>query len=201
MTSRDRIPEHPGELILLDYLVGQLPNETKDQVRRHVGACRACRQTMQDLSAIVEDFDRLPLVAIPHDSPRGIRPPAGRKSRLRTILPGALVLAIALAASIVVGVFRDRPATPAPYRTVRVSLDETQPAASLEAKLPLGLSGYKVAVDADDDHTLYLIVPDTQVNALADGLAAGGAGGTFAVVVVGAGAHAPSLANPAATGI
>ena len=34
--SRDILPEHPAELTLLDYLVGHLPPDVSDQIRRHV---------------------------------------------------------------------------------------------------------------------------------------------------------------------
>jgi anti-sigma factor RsiW len=67
MSSRE--PVHPEELLLLDYVIGQLPDETRDQIKRHVAGCRACRRTIDDLILTVDELDRLPTMAIPHDSP------------------------------------------------------------------------------------------------------------------------------------
>ena len=66
--SRDILPEHPAELTLLDYLVGHLPPDVADQIRRHVSSCRACRRTIAELSLTVDELDRLPTVPIPHDA-------------------------------------------------------------------------------------------------------------------------------------
>jgi hypothetical protein len=193
MTPRDRIPEHPGELVLLDYLVGQLPDEMKDQVRRHVGSCRACRQTMQDLSTIVDDFDRLPMVAIPHDSPRGLTLPFRRRSRLRTILPGALLLAIALTATIVIGVFRAEPSAPAePIRTLHLTLDPLQPTAMLATELKG--DDVRIATDAKSSDVLYVITPDESVEQVATDLAPlspRDAQPNYTVIVVGSGSKLP----------
>src|SRR6476469_528421 len=73
MSSRE--PAHPEELLLLDYVIGQLPAETRDQIKRHVSACRACSRTIDDLILTVDELDRLPTMPIPHDSPAAIRPP------------------------------------------------------------------------------------------------------------------------------
>ena len=67
MSARE--PVHPEELLLLDYVIGQLPDETRDQIKRHVSGCRACRRTIDDLILTVDELDRLPTMAIPHDSP------------------------------------------------------------------------------------------------------------------------------------
>jgi anti-sigma factor RsiW len=97
MSSRDRIPDHPEELLLLDYLFGQLPRETTDQIKRHVSSCRACRRTVADLSLTVEELDRLPTVAIPHDSPYDEEPRRRRPSRSRwTYVPAILILVIGI---------------------------------------------------------------------------------------------------------
>jgi hypothetical protein len=198
MTPRDRIPEHPGELVLLDYLVGQLPDEMKDQVRRHVGSCRACRQTMQDLSTIVDDFDRLPMVAIPHDSPRGLTLPFRRRSRLRTILPGALLLAIALAATIVMGVFRAEPSAPSdPFQTLHLTLtDPAQPANTLTTALKG--QPVTVATDATNPHTLYVLTPDDTVRGVVNELRNAfptDQRGSYTVVVMGTGSRLPAEAQ------
>jgi anti-sigma factor RsiW len=100
MTSRDRIPDHPEELMLLDYLVGQLTPEASHEIQRHVASCRACRRTIADLSMTVDELDRLPTFAIPHDSPPGLMRPRPRPQRpLRRLLP---LVAVLLAATITV---------------------------------------------------------------------------------------------------
>ena len=93
--SREILPEHPAELTLLDYLVGHLPPDRSDQIRRHVSACRACRRTIAELSLTVDELDRLPTVPIPHDTvPGSPSRPRRRGSRFLRLLP-ALVLVIA----------------------------------------------------------------------------------------------------------
>jgi hypothetical protein len=92
MGHRDRIEDHPEELDLLDYLFGQLPREASDQIRKHVGACRACQRTMGDLSVTVDELDRLPTITIPHDSLYADEDVAApRRSRL-TLLPAIAIL-------------------------------------------------------------------------------------------------------------
>ncbi len=98
MGSRDRIEDHPEELDLLDYLSGQLPREASDQIRRHVGQCRACQRTMGDLSVTVDELDRLPTISIPHDS---LYAPEPSRTRARTRLvglPGVAILVAGVAA-------------------------------------------------------------------------------------------------------
>ena len=73
--SRDILPEHPAELTLLDYLVGHLPPDVSDQIRRHVSSCRACRRTIAELSLTVDELDRLPTVADPARRDRRSTPP------------------------------------------------------------------------------------------------------------------------------
>jgi anti-sigma factor RsiW len=90
--SREILPEHPAELTLLDYLVGHLPPDRSDQIRRHVSACRACRRTIAELSTTVDELDRLPTVPSPHDTVATSGPrPRRRGGRFLRLLP-ALVL-------------------------------------------------------------------------------------------------------------
>jgi anti-sigma factor RsiW len=90
--SREILPEHPAELTLLDYLVGHLPPDVSDQIRRHVSSCRACRRTIAELSLTVDELDRLPTVPIPHDAVgHDGRRRRRRGGRLLRLLP-ALVL-------------------------------------------------------------------------------------------------------------
>lgn len=102
--SRDILPEHPAELTLLDYLVGHLPPDVSDQIRRHVSSCRACRRTIAELSLTVDELDRLPTVPIPHDAiadPRRQRPRRG--GRFIRILPAVVLVG---AAASVLATFR-----------------------------------------------------------------------------------------------
>jgi anti-sigma factor RsiW len=107
MTPRDRIPDHPEELTLLDYLVGQLSPEASHEIQRHVASCRACRRTIADLSMTVDELDRLPTVAIPHDSPPGLRSGRLRAGRpARRLVPVVAVLIAAVVAVVAIGLGR-----------------------------------------------------------------------------------------------
>ena len=102
MSSRE--PAHPEELLLLDYVIGQLPAETRDQIKRHVSACRACSRTIDDLILTVDELDRLPTMPIPHDSPVDVRPPRLRpKSRVRWFVPALGVVLLGLLALVTFG--------------------------------------------------------------------------------------------------
>jgi anti-sigma factor RsiW len=146
--SRDILPEHPAELTLLDYLVGHLPPDVSDQIRRHVSSCRACRRTIAELSLTVDELDRLPTVPIPHDAiADGRRPRQRRGRRLLRILP-ALVL-VGAAAS-VLATFRLGSEEPKPQQPgTRVHLPVTSDTrASLDALLA-GIP-HRVVHDADE---------------------------------------------------
>jgi anti-sigma factor RsiW len=145
MSSRDKLPDHPAELTLLDYLIGQLPPEASDQIRRHVSACRACRRTIADLSLTVDELDRLPTVAIPHDTLGfGVdRPPASR--RLTRLLPALAVLLGAAAVLATLGVGRGgSPRKSAGDRTFHLQLEATDPpviASRIKSALPDDVMG------------------------------------------------------------
>lgn len=102
MSSRE--PVHPEELLLLDYVIGQLPDETRDQIKRHVAGCRACRRTIDDLILTVDELDRLPTMAIPHDSPAELTAPRQRpRSRIRWFVPALALVLVALLAVVTFG--------------------------------------------------------------------------------------------------
>jgi anti-sigma factor RsiW len=102
--SRDILPEHPAELTLLDYLVGHLPPDVSDQIRRHVSSCKACRGTIAELSLTVDELDRLPTVPIPHDAIADSRRRRQRRgTRLIRILPAVVLVG---AAASVLATFR-----------------------------------------------------------------------------------------------
>jgi predicted anti-sigma-YlaC factor YlaD len=102
MSSRE--PVHPEELLLLDYVIGQLPDETRDQIKRHVAGCRACRRTIDDLILTVDELDRLPTMAIPHDSPAELAAARARpRSRIRFFVPALALVLFALLALVTLG--------------------------------------------------------------------------------------------------
>ena len=123
MSSRE--PAHPEELLLLDYVIGQLPAETRDQIKRHVSACRACSRTIDDLILTVDELDRLPTMPIPHDSPADIRPPRLRpKSRVKWFVPALGVVPLALLALVTFG-GGHASQRPASARTLRVAVPDS----------------------------------------------------------------------------
>ena len=120
MSSRDLLPDHPAELTLLEYLVGDLPDETSDRIRRHVAACRACRRTIADLSLTVDELDRLPTLPMPHDTPLAADvTPGPRPFRAARILTIVAVLVAAVGVAIVLRL--NEPAG-GPPRTTRFAL-------------------------------------------------------------------------------
>lgn len=121
MSSRDLLPDHPAELTLLEYLVGDLPDETSDRIRRHVAACRACRRTIADLSLTVDELDRLPTLPRQHEAvARHETAPEPRPFRATRVLT---IVAVLLAAVGVAVVLRLNEPTTAPPRTTRFVLN------------------------------------------------------------------------------
>ncbi len=116
MSARE--PVHPEELLLLDYVIGQLPDETRDQIKRHVAGCRACRRTIDDLILTVDELDRLPTMAIPHDSPAELAAARTRpRSRIRFFVPALAIVLFALLALVTLGGSRGGTAKPPPMQT------------------------------------------------------------------------------------
>ena len=149
--SRDILPEHPAELALLDYLVGHLPPDVSDQIRRHVSSCRACRRTIAELSLTVDELDRLPTVPIPHDAIAEARRHRQRRGgRLIRILPAVVLVG---AAASVLATFRLGSEDPRPQQPgTRVHLPATDDTVgtldALLADIP-----HRVVRDADaPDH-------------------------------------------------
>ncbi len=119
MSSRDLLPDHPAELTLLEYLVGDLPDETSDRIRRHVAACRACRRTIADLSMTVDELDRLPTVPLVHEI--HVAPeegPAPRPFRAARILTIVAVILAAVGVAVVLRLNEPDGGTPRPTRFV-----------------------------------------------------------------------------------
>jgi anti-sigma factor RsiW len=125
MSSREPA-HHPEELLLLDYVIGQLPAETRDQIKRHVSACRACSRTIDDLILTVDELDRLPTMPIPHDSPADIRPPRLRpKSKIRWFVPVLGVVLLGLLALVTFGGGGRGTRSTKDVQTMRVSVSGT----------------------------------------------------------------------------
>ena len=121
MSSRE--PVHPEELLLLDYVIGQLPDETRDQIKRHVAGCRACRRTIDDLILTVDELDRLPTMAIPHDSPAELAAARARpRSRIRFFVPALAVVLFALLALVTLGGSRGGNTKPPPVQTFAIDV-------------------------------------------------------------------------------
>jgi anti-sigma factor RsiW len=145
MSSRE--PAHPEELLLLDYVIGQLPSETRDQIKRHVSACRACSRTIDDLILTVDELDRLPTMPIPHDSPVDVRPPRLRpKSRIRWFVPALGLVLLGLLALVTFGGGHASP-RPDSARTLRVAVpgvDQLRTAVGGDGVVVASGSGYVV---------------------------------------------------------
>ncbi len=121
MSSRE--PVHPEELLLLDYVIGQLPDETRDQIKRHVAGCRACRRTIDDLILTVDELDRLPTMAIPHDSPAELAAARARpRSRIRFFVPALAIVLFALLALVTLGGSRGGTAKPPPLQSFALDI-------------------------------------------------------------------------------
>jgi anti-sigma factor RsiW len=89
---------HPAELQLLDYVEGSLSGDELRSMRRHVGECAACQETLRELTHAVDVLDRLPTVGAPDGNAR-LRQARNRRRLLRRALP---IFAIVVAAGAVV---------------------------------------------------------------------------------------------------
>ena len=67
MGVNDETADHPQELTLFEYVVGELGPDTSDGVRVHMEGCPECRDRIVTLAMEMDELDRLPLVPIPHD--------------------------------------------------------------------------------------------------------------------------------------
>jgi hypothetical protein len=135
MSARE--PVHPEELLLLDYVIGQLPDETRDQIKRHVAGCRACRRTIDDLILTVDELDRLPTMAIPHDSPAELAAARTRpRSRIRFFVPALAIVLFALLALVTLGGSRGGADNQPPMQTFSLDVPANQ-IETVQALLPV----------------------------------------------------------------
>jgi hypothetical protein len=89
---------HPAELQLLDYVEGSLSGDELRSMRRHVGECAACQETLRELTHAVDVLDRLPTVGARCGGAR-LRQARRRRRLVRRALP---IVAIVVAAGAVV---------------------------------------------------------------------------------------------------
>ena len=91
---------HPEEVTLLDYVVGDLGPDSSDVIRRHVETCVSCRERIVNLAMDMDEIDRLPMVAIPHDILRSAFSPehtnGGRRRSARRTAPILILIAAAI---------------------------------------------------------------------------------------------------------
>lgn len=156
-------PTHPAEIVLLDYLEGDLPGSALDEVHRHVARCRECRRTLTELAAAVEAIDHLPTAALLHDPRDGAprRAPQGVE-RLRALRSHVASIAVlVLAATAVWAAARGVSESP----TEAAPRDAVPSLATVVAPL-----GGRVVVDAADPGHVVVLAPAQQHAAIADAI-------------------------------
>lgn len=178
--------EHPEEVSLLDYVVGDLAPDSSDAIRQHVERCADCRERIVDLAMEMDEIDRLPTVAIPHDVLRGVFPEAPR--RWRALLPVLVLLAVGcgIFALFQIGGLRgDQPVMS--QRQIIVRTDAARPEQLLAEAL--GEVPSTITVDRDDARHLVVLVSDADLGVAYDRIAsvADGSGRSYIVDVGGAG--------------
>ena len=166
--------QHPEEVTLLDYVVGDLAPATSDGIRRHVETCADCRERIVELATEMDAIDRLPTVAIPHDVLREAFPagfPARRRSRLTRVLPLAILAAVLIGTAVLfeIGGLRGDLAAPR-QRQVIVHTSDARPEVVVSGLL--GAIPATVTVDRDDPRHLVVLVSDGDLAAAEARLAA-----------------------------
>ncbi len=164
MDEFDDTIAHPQEVVLLDYVVGELGPDRSDAIRRHVDSCPDCRERIVTLAMSMDEIDRLPVVGIPHDLllgslKRGRESTPSRRS-VRSLPWIALALAVAGAIALLqVGSFVGDSATMMPRQVVLQSADPVKVIGELLATVP-----HRVVVDRDDERHLVVLVANDSVN-------------------------------------
>ena len=165
MDVNDETAEHPPELTLLEYVVGELGPDTSDGVRVHVESCPECRERIVTLAMEMDELDRLPLVAIPHDLIVGAFGPAAsaRRRSIRRSLPIFILLAAALG---VLGLFEfggfQGAESASTQRQVVVHTADSDPAGVVDELL--GGLPHTTTVDRADARHLIVLVSDGDVD-------------------------------------
>jgi anti-sigma factor RsiW len=157
---------HPEEVTLLDYVVGELGPDSSDAIRRHVERCPSCRERIVDLAMDMDEIDRLPMTAIPHDILRNAFSPehdlTGRRRTARRTAPLLLLIAAALGviALFQLGDMRSS-GEPVPQRQVVIQTASSDPVAVVDELL--GGLPHSVVVDRADERHLVVLVSDADV--------------------------------------
>ncbi len=164
MDEFDDTIAHPQEVVLLDYVVGELGPDTSDAIRRHVDSCPDCRERIVTLAMSMDEIDRLPVVGIPHDLllgslKRGRERTPSRRS-VRSLPWIALALAVVgVIALFQVGSFAGDSVTLMPRQVVLQSADPVKVIGELLATVP-----HRVVVNRDDERHLVVLVANDSVN-------------------------------------
>jgi len=172
MDVNDETAEHPPELTLLEYVVGELGPDTSDGVRVHVEGCPECRERIVTLAMEMDELDRLPLVAIPHDLIVGAFGSAAsaRRRSIRRSLPIFVLLAAALG---VLGLFEfggfQGSESASARRQVVVHTADSDPAGVVDELL--GGLPHTTTVDRADARHLIVLVSDGDVDVAVSRLA------------------------------
>ena len=197
MDDADDRGTHPEELTLLDYVIGELGPDFSDQIRRHVETCPTCRDRIVDLALDMDEIDRLPMVAIPHDVLRGARAPAvqlASRRRARRLLP---LLLLVVAGMGVIALFQlggVRADEGSLRRQVVLQTAATDPIAVVDELL--GDVPHTIVADRADDRHLVVLVGDADVAVAQARLEASTTtGGRSYVIDIGATGQLPASAG------
>ncbi len=164
MDEFDDTIAHPQEVVLLDYVVGELAPDRSDAIRRHVDSCPDCRERIVTLAMSMDEIDRLPVVDIPHDLvlgslKRGRERTPSRRS-VRSLPWIALTLAVVgVIALFQVGSFVEDSTTMMPRQVVLQSANPVKVINELLTTVP-----HRVIVDRDDERHLVVLVANDSVN-------------------------------------
>jgi anti-sigma factor RsiW len=187
---------HPEEVTLLDYVVGELGPDSSDAIRRHVEGCPSCRERIVDLAMDMDEIDRLPIAAIPHDILRSAFSPehelSGRRRSARRTAPLLLLIAAALGviALFQLGGLRTSEGA-AVQRQVVLQTASGDPAGVVDELL--GGLPHSVVIDRADERHLVVLVSDADVAVAYARLSGTSAtGGQSYVVDVGATGQLPT---------
>jgi len=165
MDANDEAAAHPPELTLFEYVVGELGPDSSDGVRAHVEGCAECRDRIVTLATDMDELDRLPLVAIPHDLIKGAFG-GHRNHRRRSVLRSLPIIVLLAAAIGVVGLFEigglHTASTTATQRQVVVHTADSDPVAVVNALI--GGLPHTTTVDRADARHLIVLVSDGDVD-------------------------------------
>lgn len=197
MDGPEQRPDHPDEVILLDYVIGHLDPLDSDEIRRHVSVCEACRDRIIEISSAMDELDRLPTAHIPHDAllrPRERGFLARHANRLVPVV--ALIVAVGgILLLFELGGFAAGPEATVDRRVVirTAAADPTEVVAGLLAGVP-----HRIVENGEDERHLVVLVPDAQVRVAGARLAPaeGSEGRSYVVDIAGTGATLAGEVGP-----